>query len=354
MPQKLLRHPPNHRGFNFIKMSLIKNLRENAAKVKKTIVLPESDDIRTLKAASFLAVNKICKVILVGSEPEIKAKMEASSLPFPDDIECREFKNDDNAFELSESLHKKRAHKGLSQEQAQSILEMQPLFYAAALVDRRFADGCVAGAVNTTGDVLRAAIQAIGLKKGSSIVSSIFLFEGKDGAVFSYGDCAVVPYPDARQLASIAIDSSETHGAITGMKPVTAMLSFSTKGSAKHERVDLVTEALALVKQQRPDLDIDGELQFDAAYVEEIGRKKAPDSPVAGKANVFIFPNIDAGNISYKITERIGGASAIGPIIQGLNKPMNDLSRGCSWEDIVNTACVTALASVNPNKDEDA
>jgi phosphate acetyltransferase len=333
-------------------MSLIERLREKASLAGKTIVLPETDDVRTLKAAFYLAENAICNVILIGKETAIKEKMAAASLSISERIECREYKNDKHAFELSEALHKKRAHKGLSQEQARSILETQPLFYAAALVDRGYADGCVAGAVNTTGDVLRAAIQAIGLKKGSKIVSSIFLFEGKDGAVFSFGDCAVVPYPDAEQLATIAIDSAETHASITGEKPVTAMLSFSTKGSAAHEKVDLVTGALALVKQQRPDLNIDGELQFDAAYVEEIGRKKAPESTVSGKANVFIFPNIDAGNISYKITERIGEASAIGPIIQGLNKPMNDLSRGCNWQDIVNTACVTALTSIKTGSDE--
>lgn len=327
-------------------MDLVTSLRKRARIQGKTIVLPESDDSRTLRAASYLQNNGICNVILIGNRDIILEKIQQNSIEFDYEPGIRNFKSDNTADRLAESLHKKRAHKGLSQEKAAAILEMQPLFYSAALVDAGIADGCVAGAVNTTGDVLRAAIQVIGLKKDSKVVSSIFLFESPDGRVFTYGDCAVVPYPDASQLATIAVDSSDTHQAITGDNPVTAMLSFSTKGSALHERVDLVREALELARQQRQELSIDGELQFDAALLPEIGRKKAPDSKVAGKANVFIFPNIDAGNIGYKITERLGKAIAIGPIIQGLAKPMNDLSRGCNWEDIVNTACVTILTGV--------
>jgi len=326
-------------------MSLVESLRKRASSRKKTIVFPETDDVRTLKAASFLANHQLCNIILIGKEENIINKMKLEGLAVPDNIKFTTWATDTNRDYLAERFHQKRAHKGLSQEKAASILETLPLFYAAALVDSGYADGCVAGAVNTTGDVLRAAIQVIGLKKGSRVVSSIFLFEGRDASVFTYGDCAVVPYPDAEQLASIAIDSSLTHQALTGEIPRTAMLSFSTKGSARHERAQLVIDALELAKNQQPDLLIDGELQFDAAFIPAIAERKAPDSKVAGNANVFIFPNIDAGNISYKITERIGGATAIGPIIQGLAKPMNDLSRGCSWEDIVNTACVTALMS---------
>lgn len=326
-------------------MSLVESLRNRAKASKKSIVFPEANDIRTLRAASFLASSNLCKVILIGNEEYISKKMELEGFALPTDIKFFNWTTDPNRDYIAERFHQKRAHKGLSQEKAASILETLPLFYAAALVDSGYADGCVAGAVNTTGDVLRAAIQVIGLKKESRVVSSIFLFEGKDASVFTYGDCAVVPYPDAEQLASIAIDSSYSHKALTGETPRTAMLSFSTKGSARHERAQLVIDALNLAKNQQPDLLIDGELQFDAAFIPAIAKRKAPDSKVAGSANVFIFPNIDAGNISYKITERIGGATAIGPIIQGLAKPMNDLSRGCSWEDIVNTACVTALMS---------
>lgn len=326
-------------------MSLVQSLRQRASSHKKTIVLPETDDVRTLKAASFLAENNLCKIILIGKEEHIIQKMKDNDITLSDNITFRTWTKDTNRDYLAERFHQKRAHKGLSQEKAASILETLPLFYSASLVDSGYADGCVAGAVNTTGDVLRAAIQVIGLKKGSRVVSSIFLFEGRDSSVFTYGDCAVVPYPDTDQLASIAVDSSNTHLALTGETPKTAMLSFSTKGSARHERAELVIEALEIVKSQHPDLLIDGELQFDAAFVPDIAKRKAPDSTVAGNANVFIFPNIDAGNIAYKITERLAGATAIGPIIQGLAKPMNDLSRGCNWEDIVNTVCVTALTA---------
>ncbi|GAB5408887.1 MAG: phosphate acetyltransferase [Balneolaceae bacterium] len=232
------------------------------------------------------------------------------------------------------SFLEKRKHKGITPDQAKKIVQ-DPLFFAASMVAEGDADGCVAGSVSTTGDVLRAAIQTIGLKPGSNVVSSIFLMSFEDGKVFSFGDCAVVPYPTSDQLATIAIDSANSHQALTGEEPKVAMLSFSTKGSAKHDQVDLVEEALNISKQQSSLLKIDGTLQFDAAYVDSIGKQKAPDSEVAGKANVFIFPNLDAGNISYKITERLAGATATGPIIQGLAKPMMDLSRGCSWEEIL-------------------
>ena len=211
------------------------------------------------------------------------------------------------------------------------------------MVSAGYADGCVAGSVSTTGDVLKAAIQTIGLKKGSNVVSSIFLMSFPDGKVFSYGDCAVVPYPTSDQLATIAFDSAVSHKLITGAEPKVAMLSFSTKGSAQHERVELVQQAFEKLKEYNIDFAVDGELQFDTAFVESIGKRKAPNSEVAGNANVYIFPNLDAGNIAYKITERLAGATATGPIIQGLAKPMMDLSRGCEWDDIVNTACVCSL-----------
>jgi phosphate acetyltransferase len=205
------------------------------------------------------------------------------------------------------------------------------------------ADGCVTGAATTTADVLRAALYCIGLAPGTSTLSSAFLMEFPEGRVFTYGDCAVVPYPDAKQLAEIALSSAKTHHQLTGETPRVALLSFSTKGSATHERVDLVREALAIAKERDPQLMIDGELQFDAALLPAIGQRKAPGSDVAGQANVFIFPNLDAGNIGYKMTERLAGATATGPIIQGLAKPMHDLSRGASWEDIVNTVAVSAV-----------
>ena len=183
----------------------------------------------------------------------------------------------------------------------------------------------------------------IGLKPGSNVVSSSFLMSFEDGRNFTYADGAVVPYPTSDQLSTIAFDSAHTHRALTGEEPRVALLSFSSKGSADHERVHLVRDAYDKILLKKPDFYVDGELQFDAAYIPEIGERKAPDSDVAGQANVFIFPNLDAGNISYKITERLAGATATGPIIQGLAKPMMDLSRGCSWQDIVNTACVCCL-----------
>jgi phosphate acetyltransferase len=193
--------------------------------------------------------------------------------------------------------------------------------------------------------VLRSALFTIGLKPGSSVISSVFLMTLTDGRTVTFGDCAVVPYPDANQLATIAVDSAESHKKLVGEEPKVALLSFSTKGSASHPNVDLVKQAYEIAKSGNPNLNIDGELQFDAAFVPAIGSRKAPDSTVAGNANVFIFPNLDAGNIGYKLTERLAGALATGPIIQGLAKPMMDLSRGASWMDIVNTSLVaSALA----------
>lgn len=314
-------------------MKIIDSIRERAAKKNATIVLPRSSDERVRKAAQFLTENNLCKVILIHNP-------ETDTLDVPVVVP----EEDPHFQDYATSFYEKRKHKGISPEQAREIVK-DPLYFAAAMVEAGHADGCVAGSVSTTGDVLRAAIQTIGLKPGSSVVSSVFLMSFEDGRVFSFGDCAVVPYPTSEQLASIAIDSAHTHRLLTDEAPKVAMLSFSTKGSAKHEQVDLVIEALKKAKQAAPDLAIDGELQFDAAYVASVGSRKAPGSPVAGQANVFIFPNLDAGNIGYKLTERLAGATATGPIIQGLAKPMLDLSRGCSWEDIVNTACVAALLS---------
>jgi phosphate acetyltransferase len=216
------------------------------------------------------------------------------------------------------------------------------LFFGAMLVEEGMADGSVAGSTAATGDVLRAAFQCVGMPEGISIVSSFFLMIFPE-KVYSYADCAVVPNPDSLQLADIAISTADNHNLLAGEEPNIAMLSFSTKGSAKHELIDKVLEATKIVKEKRPDLNIDGELQYDAATIESIGKRKAPDSKVAGLANVLIFPDLQAGNISYKIAQRLGGAEAIGPIVQGLKKPLFDLSRGCSVDDIVGTAAIACL-----------
>lgn len=323
-------------------MDLVEKVGEKYPESNLKIVFPETGDLRVLHAAEYLTRQDICSVLLVGEKEKIMDLATGEGIKLSDAVEIV----NPNACEYKENLIsnyiQKNKHKGTTIEEAEVVLK-SPLFFGASLVSTGVAEGCVAGSVATTGDVIRAAIKCIGLSDRSSIVSSIFLMNMPDGKVFTYGDCGVVPYPDSEQLADIAIDSARTHRLITGDEPVVAMLSFSTKGSSSHESVDLVVNALNIVKEREPELNIDGELQFDAAFVPDVARRKAPDSKVAGKANVFIFPNLDAGNISYKITERLAGAEATGPILQGLKKPMMDLSRGCNWKDIVNAACVALL-----------
>lgn len=297
-------------------------------------MFPRSSDERVVEAALYLQQNKLAQPLLIYNE----------GASIPKELAVIDPISDERLKAYAFSFYERRKHKGLSEAEAIDVLK-DPLFFGAAMVAAGDADGAVAGSVSTTGDILRAAIQVIGLKQGSNVVSSVFLMSFEDGRVFTYGDCAVVPYPSSEQLATIAMDSARTHKKVTGKEPKVAMLSFSTKGSAEHERITLVRDALEIIKSHNLDFPVDGELQFDASVIPEIAKRKAPNSEVAGQANVFIFPNLDAGNIAYKITERLAGATATGPIIQGLAKPMMDLSRGCSWQDIVNTACVCALMS---------
>jgi phosphate acetyltransferase len=243
-------------------------------------------------------------------------------------------------------LWKKEKQKSDDLDEIRKLLQ-NPLCYAASMLNAGLADACVSGAVYTTAEVIRCALKMIGTKKDISIISSTFLMSMPDDNVFTYADCGVVPYPDEQQLADIALESAQTHERLTGERAKVAMLSFSTKGSAPHERSQLVRDALQIAKRKDPKLIIDGELQFDAAYVPEIAARKAPDSILEGQANVFIFPNLDAGNIAYKITERLTGASATGPILQGLARPMMDLSRGCNSADIINCACAAILMGMN-------
>lgn len=321
----------------------MEQIRGRAAAGEKSIVFPETHDTRVLKAATCLVEQNICRVILVGEQTSIQAVAEKEAISLPDDIEYHSPDNRDYTDALGSWLYERRKHKGITQQEAADRIRKDPLYYAAGLVALNKADGCVAGSVATTGAVIRAAIHCIGMREDTDIVSSIFLMALKENRVLTYADCGVVPYPDAEQLADIALNSARTHQILTGEQPIVAMLSFSTKGSAKHERTELVTAALQKARNKNPDLRIDGELQFDAAFVPEVAKRKAPASAVAGRANVYIFPNLDAGNIAYKITERLAGAAATGPILQGLKKPMMDLSRGCEWQDIVNAACVAIL-----------
>ena len=240
-----------------------------------------------------------------------------------------------------------RKKKGITEDKAREAIA-QPLYFGAMMVRHDKADASVAGAVNTTGDVLRAAIQVLGLKKGINTVSSCFMmtlpkFRDVENKILMYGDCAVVPNPTSEQLASIAVSTAQTMKSLTGEDPRVALLSFSTKGSAQHDDVTKVLDALEILKRDFPDLKVDGELQLDAALIPEIGAKKAPGSEIAGNANVLIFPDLDAGNIGYKLTQRLGNATATGPVIQGLAKPANDLSRGCSAQDIVDVSAIALL-----------
>ncbi|MEX0724565.1 MAG: phosphate acetyltransferase [Gracilimonas sp.] len=314
-------------------MDIIQEIRGKAKSNKKRIVLPRSSDPRVVEAARMLIELELAEPVLIKNEGVSELPKD---LPVIDPV------SDERLKKYALSFYERRKHKGITEAEAIEVVR-DPLFFGAAMVAAGDADGCVAGSVSTTGDVLRAAIQTIGLKTGSNVVSSIFLMSFDDGRVFTYGDCAVVPYPNSEQLATIAMDSARTHQKVTGEGPKVAMLSFSTKGSAEHERIQLVRDALEIMNNHNLDFPVDGELQFDASIIPEIAKRKAPKSEVAGQANVFIFPNLDAGNIAYKITERLAGATATGPIIQGLAKPMMDLSRGCTSQDIVNTACVCAL-----------
>lgn len=323
-------------------MSQIDKIREKASSRAQRILLPEAEkDIRVIKAAKELLNLKLADPILLGDTGKIKQLCSTAGVPFPEKIEIYPYQNEDDHDKKFVFFKKKLAHKNPTDEQIYKMCENE-LFTAGWLLESEFADGAVAGSVASTSDVIIAALRTVGVSSESSLVSSSFLMELPDGRVFTFADCAVVPYPTSEQLASIAIDSGLTHQKLTGEEPRIAFLSFSTKGSANHDSVTLVREAFKIAKGKR-DWKMDGELQFDTALIPAIAKRKAPGSTLRGDASVFIFPNLDAANIAYKITERLGGAVATGPILQGLNKPFMDLSRGCSVNDIVNTSCVCAL-----------
>ncbi len=311
----------------------------------KRIVLPEGAEERTVKAAGIIAKEGLAKVILVGSPGEIKK--QAPDINSLDNITIIDPAASDKLGAYADTFYELRKSKGITQEAALKAVT-DPLYYACMMIKMGDADGMVAGAINTTANTLRPALQIIKTSPGISVVSSCFIMILKNedyghNGVMVFGDCAVNPNPDAEQLAAIAVSTAKTAAQLTGMDPKVAMLSFSTKGSAKHELVDKVALATARVKELNPSLMVDGELQADAALVASVGQLKSPGSPVAGHANVLIFPDLQAGNIGYKLVQRLAGAEAVGPICQGLAAPVNDLSRGCSVDDIVSVVAITAV-----------
>lgn len=321
-------------------MELINQIKENAKSKNKTIILPESHDERVLKAAEILTRNKIAKIITLGNPDKIKQDADRIGVNL-EGIEIIDHLSHSKFDEFAEIYFQLRQKKGMTKEVAIETMK-RDLFFAAMMLREGIVDGSVAGSFASTADVMKAGIQIVGMPQGISIVSSFFLMIFPDKN-YSFADCAVVPNPTDEQLADIAISTADNHKKLTGEEPLVAMLSFSTKGSATHELADKVISATNIVKSKRPDIMVDGELQFDAAIIESIGKKKAPESKVAGKANVLVFPDLNAGNIGYKIAQRLGGAEAVGPMVQGLNKPFFDLSRGCSVDDIVNTTAINVL-----------
>lgn len=330
-------------------MSLMDTIRENAQKLNKCIVLPEGTEERTLKAAAYIINEKIARIILIGNKAEIKQKCEEYNLQNIDQARIIDPQNNPDHKKYADLLFEIRKSKGLSYEEA-SELAKDPLYLATLLIKAGEADGEVAGAQNATGNVLRPAFQIVKTLPGISVVSGAFIMLLKDNPyvpenILVFADCAVHPDPTAAELAEIAISTAYTAKNIAKIEPRVAMLSFSTKGSAKHALVDKVVEATKIAREKAPWLQIDGELQADAAIVESVGISKAPGSLIAGKANVLVFPSLETGNITYKLVQRLAGAEAIGPVLQGMAAPINDLSRGCSVSDIVNLVAITANQS---------
>ena len=327
-------------------MSLMDRIKEKARSDRKSIVFPEGEERRTLLAAAILKREGLAEPVLIGDKGAVCAAAEAAGAAL-DGIRILDPADCERTEAYAAALCELRKAKGLDLAGAHKLLA-DPMYFGMMMVQSGDADGLVSGAVHSTGDMLRPALQIIRTRPGTKLVSSSFLMDcpnrelGEDGLLL-YADCVVNPCPTAEELAHIALDTAETARTLCGIaEPRVAMLSFSTKGSAKHELVDKVREAVAIAHGLAPELQLDGELQFDAALVPEVAAAKAPGSPVAGRANVLIFPDLQAGNIGCKITQRIGGADCFA-VLQGLARPCNDLSRGCSVEDIVNTAVMTAV-----------
>src|SRR5262245_25274413 len=317
--------------------AFISGLIDRARRARKRIVFPEGDDPRVIEAAARLARDEILQPVLIGNRSE----RAPAGVVFIDPV------TSDRAARYAAIYHERRRTRGLTQMEAAEIAR-RPLYFAALMVAAGDADGSVGGAANTTAETVRAALHAVGPKPGVRLVSSVFIMAVHDRdfghkGLLAFADCGIVIEPTPSQLAEIAIATAESTRTLIGAEPTVALLSFSTKGSGKHKQVDQVVEALRIVRERAPSLNVDGELQADAALAGVVGRSKSPGSTVAGLANTLIFPNLAAGNIGYKLVERLGDAVAIGPFLQGLAKPANDLSRGCAADDVFNTAVVTAI-----------
>jgi len=324
-------------------------LLEKAKALNKKVVLPESEDERTLQAASRLVKEKICRVVLVGEKDKIMSDAKKWGIDL-EGVEIISPNDEKYAEPLAEKLYQYRKEKGMTPDQARTLIK-DYLYFGTMLLKEGYVDGYVAGATHTTADNLRPALQIIKAAPGLRTVSSFFLMIHPDKkwgheGVLLYADCGMVEQPTAEQLADIAVASARTWKQLVGTEPRVAMLSYSTKGSAKSPDTEKVVKATELAKKMAPDVLIDGEMQADAALIPSVAERKCKGSPVGGRANVLIFPDLDAGNICYKITERLAGAQALGPLVQGMAKPAHDLSRGCSADDIVKVAAIAAIMSV--------
>jgi phosphate acetyltransferase len=326
-------------------MKLLERVIKNAQSLQKRIVFPEGNEPRTLRATEIILNDSIARIILLGNPVEIMKSAEEYGVNVKGAV-LVDPKTDERRSHYADLMVEIRKSKGLTKQEALEMLN-DPLVFAPMMIKNGDADGEIAGAINATGDVLRPAFQFIKTMPGVSVVSGAFLMFvndphfGHDG-ILVFADCAVMPDPDERQLAEIAVTTARTARAIVGMEPRVAMLSFSTKGSAQHPLVDKVVNATRIAKELDPTLKIDGELQLDAALIPEVARLKAPDSEVAGRANVLVFPGLEAANIGYKLVQRLSQSEAIGPVLQGMAAPINDLSRGCSVSDIVSMAAITS------------